>query len=57
MGPLLEPSDALLHTDSPAHAVWEVRGVRGALRCEIRLSPQDPPKIQTLNVRGAGAGS
>ncbi|MFB9832406.1 serine hydrolase domain-containing protein [Actinoallomurus acaciae] len=55
VGPLLEPSDALLDTDSPAHAVWEVRGARGALRCEIRLSPQNPPRIQTLSVRRAGA--
>ncbi|GLY74719.1 serine hydrolase domain-containing protein [Actinoallomurus iriomotensis] len=55
VGPLLEPSDALLRTDSPAHAVWEVRGVRGSLRCEIRLTPQDPPKIQTLSVRRLGA--
>jgi CubicO group peptidase (beta-lactamase class C family) len=55
VGPLLEPSDALLRTDSPAHAVWEVRGERGSLRCEIRLTPEDPPKIQTMNVRRLGA--
>jgi CubicO group peptidase (beta-lactamase class C family) len=52
VGPLLEPGspDELIGSDSPAHVVWGVRGTRGLLRCEIRLTPQDPPKIQTLNV-------
>jgi hypothetical protein len=53
VGPLSEPDppDVLLRTDSPAHVVWEVRGAGGSLRCEIRLTPEDRPKIQTLNVR------
>lgn len=52
VGPLLEPTspDAVIRSDSPAHVVWAVRGIRGLLRCEIRLNPQDPPKIQTLDV-------
>lgn len=53
-GPLREPApDTLVRSDSPAHVVWEVRGARGVLRCEIRLNPQDPPKIQTLTVEEA----
>ena len=45
-----DPAD-LIRSDSPAHAVWSVEGARGRLRCEIRLNPQNPPKIQTLEVR------
>ncbi|GAA0342377.1 serine hydrolase [Actinoallomurus spadix] len=52
VGPLLDPAapEEIIRSDSPAHAVWEVRGERGMLRCEIRLNPQDPPRIQTLTV-------
>jgi CubicO group peptidase (beta-lactamase class C family) len=53
VGPLQEPTapEDVIHSDSPAHAVWGVRGARGRLRCEIRLTPQNPPRIQTLEVR------
>jgi CubicO group peptidase (beta-lactamase class C family) len=53
VGPLLDPAgpDELIGSDSPAHVVWAVRGARGRLRCEIRLTPQNPPRIQTLEVR------
>lgn len=53
VGPLLDPAapEDVLHSDSPAHVVWAVRGARGRLRCEIRLTPQNPPMIQTLEVR------
>jgi CubicO group peptidase (beta-lactamase class C family) len=52
VGPLLDPtsSDLLIRSDSPAHVVWGIPGARGLLRCEIRLNPQNPPKIQTLVV-------
>jgi hypothetical protein len=46
--PLLECSP---HSLSPAHLSWTVPGSSGSLRCEIRLTPQDPPLVQTLNVR------
>lgn len=51
-GPLLEadPAGGIVRSDSAAHVVWRVRGARGALRCEIRLTPQHPPKIQSLDV-------
>lgn len=51
-GPLTEtdPADGIAGSDSAAHLVWRVRGARGVLRCEIRLTPQNPPKIQTLDV-------
>jgi CubicO group peptidase (beta-lactamase class C family) len=36
---------------SAAHLAWTVRGVRGALRVEIRLTPERHPTVQTLSVR------
>jgi CubicO group peptidase (beta-lactamase class C family) len=51
VGPLGEPGDAVLRSDSPAHVVWPVGAANGRLRCEIRLTPEDPPRIQTLQVR------
>ncbi|MDH6237060.1 serine hydrolase domain-containing protein [Cryobacterium sp. CG_9.6] len=33
-----------------AHLVWFVPGVAGRLRVEIRLTPQHPPRVQTLTV-------
>lgn len=53
VGPLLDPAapEEVLRSDSPAHVVWTVRGERGRLRCEVRLTPQNPPRIQTLEVR------
>jgi CubicO group peptidase (beta-lactamase class C family) len=53
VGPLLDPvsPQELVNSDSPAHVVWNVHGARGLLRCEIRLTPHDPPKIQTLEVK------
>ncbi|MGH3379091.1 MAG: serine hydrolase domain-containing protein, partial [Actinoallomurus sp.] len=52
VGPLLEPAapDELIRSDSPAHVMWRVRGARGVLRCEIALTPQEPPRVQTLDV-------
>jgi hypothetical protein len=59
VGPLLDPVSPAetVRSDSPAHLVRQVRGVRGVLRCEIRMNPQDPPRIQALNVtRDEAAG-
>lgn len=36
---------------TPAHLVWTVPGATGALRCEIRLTPERRPTVQTLAVR------
>lgn len=38
-------------SDSAAHLIWTVPGTCGSLRCEIRLTPQQPPLVQTLKVR------
>jgi CubicO group peptidase (beta-lactamase class C family) len=59
VGPLPDPAPPgePLRSDSPAHAVWTVHGARGALRCEIRLNPQHPPRIQTLEVEPGEPGT
>ncbi|GAA2752642.1 serine hydrolase domain-containing protein [Amnibacterium kyonggiense] len=46
--PVLPLSDAGARSDSPAHLAWTVRGARGAIRCEIRMTPVREPKLQTL---------
>jgi len=38
-------------SDSPLHFVWDIPGKSGSLRCEIRLNPITPIRIQTLNVK------
>ena len=52
VGPLLDSDteNELIRSDSAAHAEWRVPGTRGELRCEIQLTPQDPPRIQALTV-------
>jgi CubicO group peptidase (beta-lactamase class C family) len=52
VGPLLDSDteNELLRSDSAAHAEWRVPGTRGELRCEIQLTPQNPPRIQALTV-------
>jgi CubicO group peptidase (beta-lactamase class C family) len=37
-------------SDSPLHMIWTIPAARGALLCEIRLSPRTPSLIQTLNI-------
>lgn len=41
----------VLSSDSPVHLVWMIPGVLGNLQCEIRLTPNTPPRIQTLRVK------
>lgn len=36
---------------APSHLVWRLPGRTGRLRLEIRLTPESPPRIQTLTVR------
>ena len=35
----------------PSHRVWTLPAARGALRIEIRLTPERPPRVQTVSVR------
>jgi len=54
----LVPIDADRGEESaaPSHLVWHLPGHTGRLRVEIRLTPESPPRIQTLNVRAAPPG-
>lgn len=38
-------------SSAPSHLVWRMPGATGRLRVEIRLTPEKPPRIQTLGVR------
>ncbi len=37
-------------SDTPLHLEWWLRGERGRVRAEIRLSPELPARVQTLNL-------
>ena len=37
--------------DGPADRSWRVRGEHADLRCTITMTPQHPPRVQTLEVR------
>jgi CubicO group peptidase (beta-lactamase class C family) len=37
--------------DSPSDRSWRVRGEHADLRCEIALTPQQPPRVQTLEIK------
>lgn len=43
--------DSAPDSRSPAHLAWTVPGRNGSLRCEITLTPTEPPMIQTCKVR------
>lgn len=38
-------------SESAAHLAWSVRGTRGSARCEVRLTPEASPRLQTLVIR------
>lgn len=40
---------------APSHLVWRRRGARGVVRFEIRLTPERPPRVQTVTVTGESA--
>ncbi len=44
-----DPRAPAVH-DSPAHALWWLRGRLGRVRLEIRLTPHPDPLVQTLSV-------
>lgn len=52
IGGLTEPSEIVAErSDSPVHLVWKIPGKQGELTCEIRLTPNFPPQIQTFRVK------
>lgn len=40
---------------APSHLIWRRAGRRGLLRFEIRLTPEAPPRVQTITVRAENA--
>jgi hypothetical protein len=50
VGPLEPDPDGAVTSFSPAHRAWWLRGPGGRVRVEIRLTPQRPPRVQTLAV-------
>lgn len=55
IGPLDPSGSRIVRSESPAHCVWLVPGAHGAVRCELRMHPLDPPRVETLVVRDAAA--
>jgi CubicO group peptidase (beta-lactamase class C family) len=49
--PVLPLAEVAPHSRTRAQLAWTVPGATGALRCEIRLTPERDPKVQTLTVR------
>lgn len=54
IGPFTRESSSIEHR-SPLQATWKVTGTRGTAELEILLSPQNPPMIQRLRCKPAGA--
>jgi CubicO group peptidase (beta-lactamase class C family) len=51
LGPLAPDRSAPVERATPAHRAWWLRGPGGRLRVEIRLTPELPPRVQTLNLQ------
>jgi hypothetical protein len=39
------------------HQIWQLSGRTGGLRVEILLTPENPPRVQTLKVAPAAASA
>ena len=50
LGPAGDPSPRPPEYDSPAHCRWWLRGAHGTAAAEIRLTPEDPPRVQSLSL-------
>jgi CubicO group peptidase (beta-lactamase class C family) len=48
LGPLRPDPDSGTRSDSAAHCAWWLRGPTGRLAVQIRLTPQVPPRVQSL---------
>ncbi len=51
LGPLAPDPAAPVERTTPAHRAWWLRGPHGRLRIEIRMTPELPPRVQTLNLQ------
>lgn len=50
LGPLVPDTYEPISSSSPGHCVWWLRGPGGRLRCEIRMTPERPSRVQTLTL-------
>ncbi|HCU93030.1 MAG TPA: hypothetical protein DHU96_09955 [Actinobacteria bacterium] len=50
IGDFREDPDRRAEFDSPAHCRWWLRGERGTVQAEIRLTPERPPRVQALTL-------
>ena len=50
IGDFREDPDRPAEFDSPAHCRWWLRGERGTVQAEIRLTPERPPRVQALTL-------
>ena len=51
LGPLTADRGTPVERATPAHRAWWLRGPKGRLRVEIRLTPEVPPRVQTLTLQ------
>jgi CubicO group peptidase (beta-lactamase class C family) len=49
-GRLTPDPDSIDGGDSPLHLLWWLNGERGRVKVEVRLSPEHPPRVQTMEV-------
>jgi CubicO group peptidase (beta-lactamase class C family) len=54
LGPFEPDRSTAAVSDTPAHRRWWMRGRGGRLQLELRLTPQRPPRVQTLTVTPVG---
>jgi CubicO group peptidase (beta-lactamase class C family) len=50
LGPPRVGSPRPAEFDSPAHCRWWLQGTHGDAAAEIRLTPEDPPRVQSLSL-------
>ncbi len=51
-GPFTRDDATPTESDAPVHLIWWMRGARGGrVRLEIQLTPERPPRVQSLDVR------
>lgn len=50
IGDFREDADRAPEFDSPAHCRWWLRGERGIVQAEIRLTPERHPRVQSLTL-------
>jgi CubicO group peptidase (beta-lactamase class C family) len=50
IGPFRASASRPPESDTPAHCRWWLEGERGTVQAQLQLSPEDPPRVQSLSV-------